>query len=315
MKLDALMLQSMQVAKAFEPNKARINSVSFSDDGEHVVTSGNDDSIQLYSALGGRHVKTQFSKKYGANLVQFTHSSTAVVHSSTKENNVLRYLSLHDNRYLRYFSGHKDRVTTLSMSPVSDTFLSAAVDGSVRLWDLRSSNCQGALNVTPGPAPTAAFDPAGLVFAAGIDSQRLNLYDARDFAQGPFATFDAAKCQLPRAKWTQLRFTPDGQHVVVVGADGSICMVDSFEGRPGLRFGGPEYAAGALTDASLSACGQFLAAGAADGTVAVWDVVKGERAATLKAHNDRAGCIAFNPRYGMLATACSTLCFWVPTEG
>lgn len=32
-------------------------------------------------------------------------------------------------------------------------------------------------------------------------------------------------------------------------------------------------------------------------------------------HNDKAGCIEFNPKYGMIASACSTLCFWVPAEG
>lgn len=43
----------------------------------------------------------------------------------------LRYHDLNANRFLRYFRGHTGRVTTLSMSPKSDVFLSAAEDKQV----------------------------------------------------------------------------------------------------------------------------------------------------------------------------------------
>lgn len=35
-----------------------------------------------------------------------------------------------------------NRVVALEMSPLDDQFLSAAMDDTVRLWDLRSSACQ-----------------------------------------------------------------------------------------------------------------------------------------------------------------------------
>ncbi len=34
------------------------------------------------------------------------------------------------------------RVVTLNMSPIDDTFLSGSLDKTIRLWDLRSPNCQ-----------------------------------------------------------------------------------------------------------------------------------------------------------------------------
>lgn len=134
----------------------------------------------------------------------------------------LRYLSLHDNQYVRYFRGHTARVSALAMSPKNDLFMSAAEvrawflllatacalfgaglgprerqriwrlcavvqDHQVRLWDLRSTQCQGLVNC-PGPA-TAAFDQQGLVFCIGSDSGVLKLYDVRSYDKGPFDTF------------------------------------------------------------------------------------------------------------------------------
>ncbi|KAL0774092.1 hypothetical protein Bca101_039243 [Brassica carinata] len=49
---------------------------------------------------------------------------------------------MYDNRILRYFKGHKDRVVSLCMSPINDSFMSGSLDGSVRLWDLRVNACQ-----------------------------------------------------------------------------------------------------------------------------------------------------------------------------
>ena len=34
------------------------------------------------------------------------------------------------------------RVVALQMSPVNDTFLTGSMDKTVRLWDLKSPNCQ-----------------------------------------------------------------------------------------------------------------------------------------------------------------------------
>ena len=67
----------------------------------------------------------------------------------------------------------------LMMSPINDSFLSGSLDRTIRLWDLRSPNCQGLMHLN-GP-PIASFDPEGLIFAAGIDSRQLKLYDLRTF--------------------------------------------------------------------------------------------------------------------------------------
>ena len=71
------------------------------------------------------------------------------------------------------------RVVSLQVSPVNDLFLSCSLDKTVRLWDLRSSNCQGIMHLNG--RPVAGFDPEGLIFGAGIDSRVVKLYDLKSF--------------------------------------------------------------------------------------------------------------------------------------
>ena len=103
------------------------------------------------------------------------------------ENDIIRYLNVGENKYISYFRGHNKRVVTLCMSPTDDSFLSGSLDKTIRLWDLRSANCQGLMHLAG--RPVAAFDPEGLIFAAGINSESVKLYDLRSFDKGPFSSF------------------------------------------------------------------------------------------------------------------------------
>lgn len=54
------------------------------------------------------------------------------------------------------------------MSPLDDSFLSAGLDRTMRLWDLRTNVCQGLMNLPPAQQQGAnngkilvAHDPAG----------------------------------------------------------------------------------------------------------------------------------------------------------
>ena len=49
--------------------------------------------------------------------------------------------------------------------------------------------------------PAAAFDPDGLIFAAGINSESVKLYDLRSFDKGPFSSF---KLQGERKCYTKV---------------------------------------------------------------------------------------------------------------
>ncbi|CAK9294665.1 unnamed protein product [Gordionus sp. m RMFG-2023] len=309
MKLTENVMCNFKAAKVFKENTDKINCLNFSNNGEILISSSDDDSIIIYDCQNGLIKRTLHSKKYGVDLITCTHHPNAALHGSTKIDDTIRYLSLHDNKYIRYFTGHTKKVVCLSMSPIDDTFLSGSLDKTIRLWDLRSPSCQGLMHL-PG-RPIAAFDPEGLIFAAGMNSESIKLYDLRSFDKGPFNTFCLA--QEKECDWTGLKFSPDGKFICISTNGQVIRLLDAFQGTPLQNFTGHTNNKGIPLEASFSPDAQFLLSGSTDGKIHVWKTENGAKLATLT--GDHAGtvqCVQFNPKYMMLASACTSMNLWLP---
>ncbi|BGO96079.1 hypothetical protein NBRC10512_007189 [Rhodotorula toruloides] len=299
-------MKSWKLSKVFKSHNEQgksYTSLSFDDRGEMLITSGEDETMQLFDVRTGKHKKQLYSKKYGVHLARFTHKSSTVIYASTKGNDDIRYLSLHDNNYLRYFKGHKKPVTALQMSPVDDTFLSGATDDTVRLWDLRAPSAQGLLNVAGHPC--VAYDPSGTVFAVVLNLRStVMLYDLSQFDKQPFLCVHIDDPVLrkrtypPRTPiYTSVSFSNDGKWLLV-GTSGDVHYVlDSFEGTVVARLECPpeqiatgleraitapydrpmEPAAGISSEeVRWTPDGRYVVSGSVDGRLHVWDVAPPE---------------------------------------
>ena len=236
-----------------------MNSLSFSFDGQKCLASSDDDSISIYLISTGTRDKKVFSKKYGVTHATFTKNSDRCIYGSNKKNDDIRYHDLNEDKYIRYFSGHQRSVVSLANCNASqaELFLSGSQDRTLRLWDVRSSHCQGFLK-TQGTfitltfisdvqlflgIPIGAFDPEGCIFAAGIDSNIVRLYDIRTFDKGSFSTFHVQNTD--KSEWKKLEFSGDGRQVnlfsvyffiyfilkIMITTDGgSAKLIDAFSG-------------------------------------------------------------------------------------
>ncbi|XP_038054439.1 WD repeat-containing protein 82-like [Patiria miniata] len=312
MKLSDSVMRSFRVAKLYkDQNTERINSIDFSHNGETMISSSEDDSIVIYDCLEGKPKKTLYSKKYGVDMIRFTHAVNTVIYTSNKMDDNIRYLSLHDNKYIRYFSGHTKKVVSLSMSPIDDSFLSGSLDKTVRLWDLRSPNCQGLMHLQG--RPVASFDPEGLIFACGVNSELIKLYDLRSFDKGPFTTF---RLQQDRdCDWTSLKFSADGKLILISTNGAVIRLVDAFSGQPKQTFMGHLNQKGLLLESSFSPDAKYVLSGSQDGKVHVWNAENGTKTAVLESKHCESPmhCVQFNPKFMMLATAAQHMAFWLPS--
>ncbi len=323
----------LQLFKLSKP-ETLVTSLDFDDSGEFLLAACSDDSLQLYNAKEGKHIKTLLSQKYGAHLARFTHHSQSILYASTKIDDTIRYLSTHDNQFLRYFKGHTGPVTSLALHPASDAFVSCSLDNTVRLWNLASPNAQARLHLAS--PHLAAYDPSATVIAiASSSASSILLYDARNYDKGPFVTFDLEFNPLSSPAWTKLEFSNDGKSLLVgtSSSQGHI-LLDAFDGHlkayctrphsPSTRAAPGVPGPLGQGDVCFSSDGRYVVgASGADRDAVVWDTQgavtgEGERKTlspmAVLPHSGKAAVCEWNPRYHMMATADQDVVFWLPDE-
>lgn len=328
---------NVDVLGSFQPAKsllfhedASITSLDFDISGQYLVSAGVDKSIQLYDFHKGvRHKDIQL-QKYGAHLARFTnnelnclYASTPVIHEEADHS--IRYLSLATKSYLRYFKGHKDQVLALEVNPVTDMFLSASADHTVKTWDLRTSQPAG--NISVGGVACVAYDPHGIVFAVAV-GHSVSLYDASNYERGAFAVADIPSSNKER--YTKLEFSNNGRYVLVATDSSQHYLLDAFLGKLVARLSvtperheawlGFDYAAAG--SACFTPDGKFVLAGSPQGYVAIFDLagvktIGADKTLRPQRKMDSAlgpsKLLAFNPKLLSFASADNRVILWAPT--
>ncbi|EPX74010.1 Set1C complex subunit Swd2.1 [Schizosaccharomyces octosporus yFS286] len=340
-----------ELLSSIEPRKwlkntdlgGEITSLSFDDSGELCLASSTDDTLKLYNCVTGKFVKELASKKYGAHLGRFSHHSNSLIHASTKEDDTIRYLDVVTNRYLRYFPGHKQAVTSLDVSPSDEIFLSASMDNTLRLWDFRSPNCQGLLNVS-SPV-VAAFDATGLIFACVSERKyKISLYSIKTYDSRPFQEIPLTFLP-PHVSISNIEFSTDGKNILLTTANDYHYVVDAYSGQELLRIPAKTNARSATKNLSFysSACmspdSKYLFSANDEKHLAIYEIPEmksSQYSDTWNMHELMAevkntvpsnphSCIPltkkvdcpevpsivrFNPRHAQLVTAHSGVVFW-----
>ncbi|KAI9907851.1 hypothetical protein PsorP6_004106 [Peronosclerospora sorghi] len=306
----------------------RITSLDFHRNGERCVTSRSDGVMSMINCLSGTVAKTILTKRYGVDIVRFTHHSDCVIYSSANQSNDhrIRYHSFFDNKFLRYFTGHAERVTSLMMHPTADQFLSAGMDATIRLWDIRCSDTTAIIRSDHSPIShmCAAYDQEGVVFGVYTDDHLIRMYDARNYQEGPFAKFSLydpsivaalepffAKIQAPnlnikKLHALQLKFSPDGNQLLVTTNRGVFIHVDAFEGKMLHLF--KEQYQNQYDDVQLGCCysadGAYVVTGAVNGQIFFYKSSSGQFVHSLpQGHDGPVIDMQWNPRRHLLASA------------
>ncbi|KAI1704140.1 WD repeat-containing protein 82 [Ditylenchus destructor] len=314
MKLDAENVSTLVAAKIFADTSStsKINHVDFSPNGENLVTSSDDDQIIIYNCVTGKKGTSINSKKYGSNLVHFTHTGKDVIHASTRVDNTIRHLNVDEKKYLMYFKEHTGKVTSIAPYAFSPVFMSASLDDTVRLWDLRTKKCQGLMTLPPNSNPIVAIDPEGKVFSVGMASETILMYDLNNFTRGPFLT-ELPFHQPDTVQWTGMKISPDGKQLLVMTNDKVLRIFDALKGFYLRSLEGHENDKNVHLRASFSPCGKFVFCGSTDNDICIWEMESGRLIHKMKtAHVSAPGNVAFNPKYSLMASACSTLRLWIP---
>ncbi|CAF0990549.1 unnamed protein product [Didymodactylos carnosus] len=226
-------------------------------------------------------------------------------------------------RAARVFHENADRVNAIDFSTNGETLITSSDDESIVIYDCQQGSSKKTLNSKKYGVdlirftglmhltgrPVANFDPEGLIFAAGINSEMIKLYDLRSFDKGPFSTFQLVKEK--DCEWTNLKFSADGKMIMLSTNGTLIRLLDAFTGQIKhtlTGFANKNYS----IEASFSPDAQFVFSGSSDGKLHCWNAETGNRVAVFNAEHGCVQCIQFNPKFMLLASACNHLIFWLP---
>lgn len=328
-------VRNFGVARNFAPQEDEdpnvlITSLDFHRNSERCVTSRNDGVMSMINCLSGTVAKTILTKRYGVGIVRFTHHLDCVIFSSANSANDhrIRYHSFFDNKFLRYYTGHTERVTSLMMHPTADQFISAGLDGTIRLWDIRNSDTSAIIRTDRVPAShvCAAYDQEGVVFGVYTEDHLIRMYDARNYQEGPFAKFSLydpsvvaalesflAHIQEPnlgvkKLHALDLKFSPDGNQLLVTSNRGVFLHLDAFEGKLLHLFKEHRMVKSQRGDLQLGCCysadGAYVLTGAEDGRVFFYKSATGQHVHTLPpGHNGPVLDLQWNPKRHLVASA------------
>lgn len=224
-----------ETVKTFQPtthfrdsNDKRINSMAISENGQTLISASNHHVLDVYDCNHGRLTGVIQMRKYGCGVVDFADNDAAnILVTSTKQDHTVRQLSIETKMYGTYFVGHSDLVTSLCAHQSSKLFLSAGKDRTVRLWDTRSP--RSVSMATFDDAPLCAWEPSGALFAVGVNSQEIRMFDLRGLESGPFATFDCNKDF--NCDWSHLKFSHDGKQILISTNGTKIRVISSHCGK------------------------------------------------------------------------------------
>ncbi|OQR81900.1 hypothetical protein THRCLA_11303 [Thraustotheca clavata] len=324
-------VRSYSIARVFPGDEdALMTAIDFHRSGNVCVTARSDGTINAINCISGTSFKSILTKKYGVELLRTTHHPDCLIWSSQNDSNdhSIRYHSLFDNKFLRFFSGHTAKVTSLMMHPTADEFLTTSLDGTFRIWDIRSPESRGELKCgEAGRTLCAAYDTDGLVFGVYTGDGIVRMYDARNFTDGPFAKFPlndetitvALRPILQQRKFSgkldvlSLNFSPDQQHLLLSTNAGLLIQLDAFEGKLKRIFASHPNANGTKLGVSYSPDGKFIACGADDGSICMYDANSGAMVGTpLKGHVGQVFDLQWNPQRHLLGSVHANTLFWQP---
>jgi WD40 repeat protein len=284
-----------------------LNSMALAPDDRTLVTGSNDGSVRIWDVATGelragpipgplkRAVSDLEISRFGDRFLT-TVGATVDVRSLSDGELIDRVRA----------PGAQSAVDDADFNKDGTRVALAYLDGALLTWRSRPGDDPVTeLGSVRKKATSVAISPDGRrVIATGE-------HEAKVFETGP--SRKRGRRLVPSAVATA-SFSRDGEHVALVGLDGSVWLWDGKRGRRPRRLG--RHAA-AVNQVSFDSSGELVATGSMDQTARVWDVDSGRLLSVLGGHTSGLRGLAFSRDGRRLATTSidGTVRLWLSTSG
>jgi len=258
------------VANEIPCKQGAVRAVRFNVDGEYAITCGSDKSLKLWNPYKGTVLKTYTGHGHEVLDTQSSGDSSKIV-SCGKDKTIILW-DVATGQAVRKYRGHLATVNSVKFNEESTVVISGSVDTTLRCWDCRSKK----------PAAFQIMDDA----KDSISSIQVSAYEIlAGSLDGCVRHYDIRNGQLTSDEMgqsiTSVRFTGDGQGLLVSCLDSSVRLIDKDTGEILQQYTGhtnKEY----RIDCCLDHTDNFVFSGSEDGIVYMWSLVEGQLLSRLE---------------------------------
>ncbi|KAJ8280568.1 hypothetical protein GJAV_G00056350 [Gymnothorax javanicus] len=270
----------------FDAHDGEVNAVCFSPGSRLLATGGMDRRVKLWEVVAGRceHKGSLTGSNAGITSIEFDSAGSYLLAASNDF--ASRIWTVDDYRLRHTLTGHSGKVLSARFLLDNARIVSGSYDRTLKLWDLRSKVCMK--TVFAGSSCNDIVCTEQCVMSGHFD-KKVRFWDIR------------AECIVRElellGRVTSLDLNHDRTELLTCSRDDLVKIIDLRNNCVRQSFSAQGFKCGSdWTRVTFSPDGCYVAAGSADGTLFVWNVLTGKPERTLDKHHSSAiNAVSWSP--------------------
>ena len=283
-------LQQLRRWKSLRGHRDRIRSIVFSDDGQTLVSGGDDALVRIWDINTSQCLNTRSGHTDIIKSVVLSPDGQYL--ASCSDDRTVRVWEVRTGRPLNTFQGHICWVWAVAFHP-DGTLVSGSSDQTVRLWDTRRGQCLKLLQGYANRALAVTFSPDSATIASSFSDNLIRLWDR--------PTQQCQRVLRGHTNWIMsLAISPDGMLLVSASSDQTIRLWEMQTGRCVHTLHGHTQQ---VRSVAFSPDGARLISCSDDRSLRLWDVSSGQCVRVLEGHRDWVLVNTFSPDGSLIVSA------------
>lgn len=269
-----------------------VNKVVCHPNGQFLISGGRDAQVHVWRISSAERLHTFHAHSGPVACLAISPNGSFL--ATAGDDQMITVLDARTYRSLLAVRAHRsDRIRALYFSPDSETLYSGAEDHTVKVWDVRSSNCLKTITGYMNWVNAVAYHPSGELFASCDHDGAIRLWSAGDGAR-------IAAWRAHSERVNSVAFHPQGRLLASASNDCTIRLWDIKQaGSAWVSSDHPLHTLQGHTfrvrSVAFSPDGQRLVSGSNDQTVRLWDIESGRCLRVWVGHRSDVTCVAFHP--------------------
>ena len=268
-------------------HEGRVRSISFSPDGQKIVSASDHQTVKLWS-VNGSLLKTLSSHQGAVNYVCFSPDGT-IIASASADKTVKLWNE--DGTNFITLNGHRDYVNSVNFSPDGQRLVTASDDETIKIWKIDGT----LLKTLPGHKSwvyKAYFSPDGKKIASASDDKTVKIWQ-----------LDGELIQTLEGHELRIRsvtFSPDGELIASASNDETVKLWKRFGST--FRLDKTIRVGQGNNSIKFSPDGEIFATANVDKKVRLWHR-DGTLLKVLQGHDAEVWSVSFSPDGQKIASA------------